>query len=557
MRPRTKPEILVRAVNGQRATAWLEAALVFTLLAHAAGMVSMALLLLPGMPGGPHDDIAARAAYVADHPWLWRAGWLPWQLTAASDLILGLALVLTRWIPKAPAIVAVVLTIAAIIPDQVAQVSWTWSGVEQAKLAMQAGDFVGYLRFESRVFVLMAGWGAAGYLIGAIAWTWCFATAGTWSRWLTWLSAGTWGLFAVAVTIVFFREHLPQTPMITTVVSAGNAVAFFLLMIWLVGVTEAVFQRSRPETPHGSRAPWRHPSAGLVPRMIELIANSRLARAAGRLLPAAGMASDITDVVYVNYLVEASAVEPLVAAPLELQRLGPDGRYAMFTFLTYHHGHFGPTVLGPLRRLCPSPIQSNWRLYVQNPRTGRLGIQFVTTAIASAPHALATRILAEGVPMHIPAAAQLSRDADGPIVLAIDPGRGTAPDVQATFTPSSVPNLEPPWSLCFASWREILGHCVPQDRAMSMRPGSGVVTRQEITLDIPLESCQPLSGTVVSSFAHTIVGDATPLCFVVDSVKFRFVAEKADRCEGGSVCAVCEAARRPPARACPPIDRKS
>src|SRR5258706_10287581 len=79
---------------------FLERALIVTLLAHAAGMVSMAFFLLPGMPGGGTPDDAARMAYIASHPWLWRIGWLPWQVTAASDLLLAVALFWTPWVGR-------------------------------------------------------------------------------------------------------------------------------------------------------------------------------------------------------------------------------------------------------------------------------------------------------------------------------------------------------------------------------------------------------------------------------------------------------------------------
>jgi hypothetical protein len=71
-------------------------ALAFTFLCHGAAMLGMVLFLLPGMPGGGVADVVARAAYVAGHPWRWRLGWLGWQLTALSDLLLGVALVWTR-----------------------------------------------------------------------------------------------------------------------------------------------------------------------------------------------------------------------------------------------------------------------------------------------------------------------------------------------------------------------------------------------------------------------------------------------------------------------------
>lgn len=65
----------------------LERALLFSLVIHALAMLSMALLLMDGIPGA-EPDLAARMAYVAGHPWLWRLGWLPWQLTALSGLLL-------------------------------------------------------------------------------------------------------------------------------------------------------------------------------------------------------------------------------------------------------------------------------------------------------------------------------------------------------------------------------------------------------------------------------------------------------------------------------------
>ena len=41
-----------------------------------------------------------------------------------------------------------------------------------------------------------------------------------------------------------------------------------------------------------------------------------------------------------------------------------EGGHTLLTVLTYRHGHFGPAFLGPLRKLLPSPLQSNWRVYL-------------------------------------------------------------------------------------------------------------------------------------------------------------------------------------------------
>jgi hypothetical protein len=311
-------------------------------------------------------------------------------------------------------------------------------------------------------------------------------------------------------------------------VAAGNAIGFVLLMLWFVLVAEETLRRSRPEVSYGRYAPWRYPRRGPIGWLVDTVANSRFLRALGELLPTPAFVSDITNVVYVNYLVEAERLAPLVPPGLELQRLGPDNRYALFTFLTYRHGHFGPRLFGPLRRVLPSPIQSNWRIHVRDPLTGTEGIYFLSTVISALPNALAARHLSEGVPMHVPRAAELTRREDGRLRLRIEPGDGSAPDVDAELRPSQTPHWPAPWNECFADFADFLAYCVPQDRAMSSQPWYGRITRQEIRLNIPIEACEPLAGTVVSKVASDLAGAATPICFRVATVAFRYDGEDYD-----------------------------
>lgn len=509
-----------------RAARFLEWALLFTLVAHAAAMASMALLLLPAMPGGGTADDATRIARIANHPWLWRLGWLPWQLTALSDLLLALALLRTPWIPRLPAVVALLFTLAAVVPEQTGEALWVTRGVHLAQEATRSGDLTDYLRFEADTYPRVAGWGALFYTLAALGWTWCFAAAGTWSRLLTGLSVLTWGVLLPVTVAPLLPEHLRPGP---DWIAVGNAVGFVLLMAWLVAVTEQVLRRARPDGAHGRPVRWRHPRAGVFGRSLDLLANSRLARALGERLPPVSFVSDITDVIYVNYLVEADRLEPLVPAGLELQRLGQGGRYALFTFLTYRHGHFGPRLLGPLRRLLPSPVHTNWRIYVRDPQTGRAGIYFTTNAIARTPHALAARLLSEGMPMHVLAHGEVTAAADGSFRVLLDPGKGSAPDALLTLRPAATTQLPTPWGECFQSYRALLEYCVPQDRALSCQPWYERVTRQEIRLGIPLEACEPLAGEVHSRAAEAVVGDAAPVCFRVARVAFRFDREEYDR----------------------------
>src|SRR6185295_4332325 len=380
-----------------------------------------------------------------------------------------------------------------------------------------------YLRYEARIFEWTAVWGGTLYTIGALGWTWCFAAAGTWNRWLTLISLLLWPLFLYVNAGPLLPAGLHPSALF---VAAGNGGGFVLLQLWFALVTEQVLRRSRPDAASGRQAPWRHPNSLLRP-IADLLANSRFVRAYAEIPPALAFDSDIRDVIYVNYVVDAARLKPLVPEGLELQNVGPGNRSSVFTFLSFRHGPFGPRLLGPLRRLLPSPIHTNWRIHVRDPRSGKEGIHFITNAIASTPHALGARLMSEGMPMHVIAAAEL-RSEGGRFLLRIDPGSGSAPDVDADLRPLPAAPASGPWSAAFASWREMLAYVVPQDRGFSTQPWHGRVTRQEIRLEIPLEACEPLEGRVTSRAAAAIVGDAEPFCFRVASVKFRFDGEEFD-----------------------------
>jgi hypothetical protein len=485
----------------------LERALLFTFVLHALAMLAMAGLLLPGMPGGGGIDDGARIQYIAGHPWLWRLGWLPWQLTAVSDLWLALALLRTAEIRRLPAVLTAVVTVAAVIPDQLGQACWITRGISLA-----GTDPVAYLAYEREIFTWTAAWGATLYTVAALGWTWCFAGARLWSRWLTALSLVLWPLF-------FAISLGPLGGMNPKLVAAGNALGFVALELWLALVLEEVLRRARPATVVGRWAPWRHPRW----RWLDGLGESRFLRALGEWLPSIPLRSDLRDVLYVNYLVEAERLAPLVPAGLELDRLGPEGRHAIFTFLSFRHGGFGPAFLGPLRRLCPSPIQSNWRVHVRDPRSGLRGVFFTSTALTSTPHALLARWMAEGVPMHVLASAELRED-EGRYRLVLDPGTGSAPDVAATFTPAPVP-ADGPWSPAFPTWNDLLAYVVPQDRVLCTQPGRAGLRRLEIALGIPLTACEPLAGDVHSRAASAIAGAAVPFAFRVPRVSFHFRGE--------------------------------
>jgi hypothetical protein len=477
-------------------------------------------LLLPTLPGGSNALDAARIAAIAEHPWRFRLGWLPWQLCAVADLWLAWAMLRAPFLPRLAACVVLVLTLLAVVPDQYAQILWVTRGVELAQT-----DSAAYLAFEAHVFPLTAGWGALFYTLAALGWTWCFSRGKTWSRALSVLSVPLWSCMAVAVLGPLLPTTLRPAP---GFIAGANAAGFLQLLLWLGLVTEQVLLRRRPYLAFGRQAPWRHPGQGLLARALDVLANSRLARELFGRLPSVNMRSEISDVIYVNYLVPTERLLHLVPVGLELQRLGPDGRYALFTFLTYQHHDFGFAFLGKLRSVFPSPVQSNWRIHVLDPRTGVQGISFVTNAVTHVVPALGARLLTEGMPMHLLAQGQVTRSADGACEVMLEPGNGSAPDARLSLRPASAPAWTAAWAECWLDFRAFLAYCVPQDRAMATQELRRRTVRQEIDLGIALDACEPLTGQVSSEAARAWVGDAAPLCFRVAALNFAFNGELYD-----------------------------
>jgi hypothetical protein len=217
--------------------------LILNVVVHVAAIATMGLCLLPGLPGGPTVDVVDRAAYVAAHPWAWRLGWVPWHLCAVADVLTGIALVSTRWIPKLPALLTLAVTLCAVVPEQTGEITWVTQGVD---LASRAGDnptaLVEYAGLEVWALRLTVEVGASLYIVMALGWTWCFAAAGTWSRTLSWLSVATWGTLSVASLGLLLPAPFRPGPLVAAVT---NGVGFPLLVAWLWLVTVRVRARGR------------------------------------------------------------------------------------------------------------------------------------------------------------------------------------------------------------------------------------------------------------------------------------------------------------------------
>ncbi len=511
---------------------FLESSLLFALIVHGIGLLTMALMLLPGVPGAGRANPDLRLAYIQAHPLLWHFGWFPWHLSAVSDILFSAALVRARWIPRLASIPTFLLTCVAFVIEQFHETLWDLYAPSFQPLP----GFEHYAIFEHHVYIPVTCIAAAIYAFMAVGWSWSLSFASTWNRWLTAISLVAWPL-------LFFASVTPLLPPSlrapNLVVNAANQIGFTLMMAFFALALDGVLRRTRLDEPFGRMAPWRAPQAGVLAWAQQLTANSRLLQYLAEFLPTPVLSSHIHDVIYVNYLVEAAKLAPLLPAGLALQTLGPENRFTLFSVLAYRHGRFGPRLLGggTTCRGFPSPVQSNWRLYVRHPASGEEGIFFTATTLSKMFAALIARVLSRGVPMHVPATSTLSaaysESTSDPSStranLQLTPGLGSSPDFAADLhaDASATPSLPAgPWHLCFNSYSDLLAYAVPQGRALSVQSWDGRVTAQEIDLPAPPASCIPLLGNVSSVSLRQLCGDSHPVCFLLPEVHFTMTGER-------------------------------
>jgi hypothetical protein len=144
----------------------LLAAVAGFLVTHAVGLLTMLLLILPGI--SPHVPLDERIAYVGEHTTAWRLGWLAWQASALSDVWLTFELFrrarateardAQRWMNA-----AVALLVLALVPDQYAE-------------ARMVGDFTGATSLaawheELRLYMRLTGtWACLAYTGMTVCW---------------------------------------------------------------------------------------------------------------------------------------------------------------------------------------------------------------------------------------------------------------------------------------------------------------------------------------------------------------------------------------------------
>ncbi|MCA9188725.1 MAG: DUF2071 domain-containing protein [Pirellulaceae bacterium] len=277
---------------------------------------------------------------------------------------------------------------------------------------------------------------------------------------------------------------------------------------------------------------FRSPRHGLLGWPLDYLANAdwlcAVRRAITSRLPFPVLASDIRDVVYLTWMVDVERVSPYVPDGIELWDAG--GK-TPFSILTYRHGCFGPVVTGPLRRLFPSPLQSNWRFYLRSVPPGVPPVNtvlFIKNVLDHALYALGSRIFSDALPSHLADRLVLERTECG-YAIELESGRGSSPTLKARLEHSRERELPESFQTAFASWDAAVEYLVCQDGAVTWVEPLQRLAFSQISLPVMLETIEPLRMTPADGFHCPLLqslGDiGPPLCFCLPAVKFRAVSD--------------------------------
>lgn len=272
-----------------------------------------------------------------------------------------------------------------------------------------------------------------------------------------------------------------------------------------------------------------HPSGGPFGRLLERLVSCRSLLAARRAvmsrMPFLKLRSDVSDVVYCTWMVDVDRARALVPAGVELHEW--DGK-TPFTILTYAHGHFGPELAGPLRALFPSPLQSNWRLYVarvQGVAVHEPTVYFVMNMMSQLLYTVGSRLFSDALPSHQPRVFVHRRDNDC-YLTRIEAGTGSAVDFACTATQVDARTLPERFQRPFGTWQAAADFICRQDVAIVENPQTRRLAMARIDLPVAFDSLVPLRATEFANpWLAPLGATEAPLCFALPRVAFRVLAE--------------------------------
>lgn len=278
---------------------------------------------------------------------------------------------------------------------------------------------------------------------------------------------------------------------------------------------------------------YKHPTPGKLGAICNILFNNKwillIRRTAFYCLPFPTLRSEVKDVVYMSWLVDSDSLGDYIPDGVGICQ--QKGR-TLITVLTYRHHHFAPVYVGPLRRIFPSPLQSSWRLYVNElpacdcPDKGV--ILYLKNTFDSLLFAMGTRLTSDIEPSHF-SDKFLFKKEGGRYDIHIEGGIGSAPSLDATLSVMEDNDWLPQeFEEHFGSKQAALEFICLQSSAICYADSIQKIMRAGIRLPVDLSTVKPLKleGSIVPFFESLNANPSKPFCFVVPYIPFDVLWER-------------------------------
>lgn len=244
-----------------------------------------------------------------------------------------------------------------------------------------------------------------------------------------------------------------------------------------------------------------------------------------RLLPFMRLQSRVSNIVYLSWLVDVEQVSQHY--PKNMPIWEKQGK-TIFTILTYQHHHFGFQFLGRLRKLMPSPKQSNWRFYLNQsfPKT----VIFEQVILDQYLYVIGGRLASDVLPAQYASKFHHQKNDLQQTIkteIVVDENYSLNSEVKIT----AQKRLPKEWQDLFASWDDAVLFLVDQDHAWAEWVDQPTEMSQG-DINMPIQFQQIEAAEICALKAPVLLkqfglnSDAEALAFVVPALDFYVIGEK-------------------------------
>lgn len=273
-----------------------------------------------------------------------------------------------------------------------------------------------------------------------------------------------------------------------------------------------------------------HPHKSFIGRFLNFVLNNVSFIKTKRLIchpfTKARLKSDVRNVVFLNWLVPIENVRHLIPRHVKVKQYGKN---VLLTVLTYKHGNFRPTMFNWLKPVFGSPLQSNWRLYIDNNDLFQVQeptVFFLKNVMDSFTYVVGSRVCSNILQSHLPE--KFKHDiGETHISTEINPGESNAPDLRVTLKRRAEWKLSSDFESTFSSVENLIDTICYQHFAISDQPDGNQYSVGKINLSFSHADIEPLEVVNFGSYwLENIVGKSECCAFIIKDLSFLSLGEK-------------------------------